>query len=324
MAVTAYLDVVTKTVNVFNTTSNLFLFEATVSRFQPPMGHTVIRLRFKENDFLLETPFDEALIELLVRNVANQNAITTAVDKSPISALGLFIVGVVFCASLYWFGMPLVARLLPPIIPTALKRHIGLDALNQMDEYMFEDSQIDSARRELIIAAVESLGAFNEQQVHVRIRRWYHHGIDIPNAMAMLPEYMIITDGLIYNLSNEEILAVAAHELGHLYYDHGTQGMIQESLSTVAYTIIFGANKGGIAGLTKSLLDLQYSRDQERQADEYAVMLLKKMGKDPLIYAKALAGITGGRTESEANTYLSDHPMTAERIENIQRLAEAP
>lgn len=73
-----------------------------------------------------------------------------------------------------------------------------------------------------------------------------------------------------------------------------------------------------IANIPTVLLDMKYSRDVEREADDYAVELFKANG----ISRKKLAYVFEKLGEKEAAgggvpPYLSSHPASAERVERI-------
>jgi predicted Zn-dependent protease len=74
---------------------------------------------------------------------------------------------------------------------------------------------------------------------------------------------------------------------------------------------------------------LAYSRDMEREADQYAVALLLAAGKSPEPLAQMLEALDvvhkrrnptqDRRTERDMRDYLSTHPATVERIEAIRQ-----
>ena len=78
------------------------------------------------------------------------------------------------------------------------------------------------------------------------------------------------------------------------------------------------------ASASSALLDAKYSRDFERDADEFAIALLddNQIPRDRFVRilerleeAAQKAGAAGGGVFS----YLSSHPVTGERIESIKR-----
>jgi len=72
------------------------------------------------------------------------------------------------------------------------------------------------------------------------------------------------------------------------------------------------------------LLESGFSRDHEREADQFAFVLLKQRGRSPADFAKAMSRLSShyGEQDQGAVSYLSTHPASAERIEAARRAAE--
>ncbi|WP_336493096.1 M48 family metalloprotease, partial [Methylobacterium nigriterrae] len=64
------------------------------------------------------------------------------------------------------------------------------------------------------------------------------------------------------------------------------------------------------------MLYLKYSRDAEREADDYAIAMLKANGVSPAALASAFEKLE--RKTGEPSPYLSSHPPADERIERIR------
>jgi predicted Zn-dependent protease len=81
---------------------------------------------------------------------------------------------------------------------------------------------------------------------------------------------------------------------------------------------LFGDVSAVIANIPTVMLDMRYSRDAEREADDYAIAMLKANGIDlsGLITAFAKLETEGGGGSAP---YLSSHPPASERIERIRR-----
>src|SRR5438445_7968105 len=63
------------------------------------------------------------------------------------------------------------------------------------------------------------------------------------------------------------------------------------------------------------LLQTKYSRDNEREADAYAVQMMRRANVDPTHLARILTRMerSGGRRGRNIPTFLSTHPRTGER-----------
>jgi Zn-dependent protease with chaperone function len=143
------------------------------------------------------------------------------------------------------------------------------------------------------------------------------------NALALPGGTVVVTDELVRMMDNDDqVMAVLAHEVGHVAHRHLTRQLLQSSIVAVAASMLLG-DVSGISGLAATvptyLLTASYSRDFEREADAFAVRLLQRTGRSPALYADALermqkhAEAHEGREPAIAK-YLSTHPDTDERI----------
>src|SRR6185295_15050115 len=143
-----------------------------------------------------------------------------------------------------------------------------------------------------------------------------------PNAFALPAGIIVMLDDLVkLARRDEEVLGVLAHELGHVHNRH-TMRMLLESSATA---LVIAGLTGDIASTTSLaaaapalLLQTKYSRDNEREADAYAVDLMKQASMDPGSLARILARLDGGAGKKKNRgpglpTFLSTHPATEER-----------
>jgi len=64
---------------------------------------------------------------------------------------------------------------------------------------------------------------------------------------------------------------------------------------------------------------MHYSREAEREADDYAIDMLKANGVALTQMAGGFEKLKEAIGEDPSGSYLSSHPSTAERIERIHR-----
>ena len=173
---------------------------------------------------------------------------------------------------------------------------------------------------ESLTSEIESLlGVEDEPRVVVQVIE----GTTV-NAFATLGGYIFVYEGLIDTLDSENALAmVLAHEIAHVHHrdpltSTGRAMLIQLAISTLSGS---GIDPNSIDTGTDLMLN-QYSRSMEIAADELALELLhKKYGH--VGEAKRLFEIIRADTEaSDLAEFLSTHPDTSDRIENIDRWAE--
>jgi Zn-dependent protease with chaperone function len=158
------------------------------------------------------------------------------------------------------------------------------------------------------------------------------------NAMALPDGTIVVTDQLVALAAHDEqILAVLAHELGHINRRHGLRMLIQGSIVAFVVSWYIGDVSSVAAGAPTLLLQARYSRGHEREADNYGAAMLKVNGISPRRLAEMLARLeaahrskaekaadkepgTQAANKRRISDYLASHPATAERIEALNNM----
>ena len=161
---------------------------------------------------------------------------------------------------------------------------------------------------------------------------------DQVNAFALPGGHIGVQSGLILLTENEsELAGVVGHELGHILQHHQARmmhdqrGMQFTSLAALALALIASraGNQGGqlsqaavaSAGALAASSQLSYSRDYEREADRVGLNLLDRAGFAPramvTFFERMLRANNVGEFKS-APAYLQNHPLTTERIADME------
>ncbi len=149
----------------------------------------------------------------------------------------------------------------------------------------------------------------------------YVDNVEDVNALALPGNKIVILKGLITkSKTQEELLGVFAHELGHIEHRHSINSLVNSLGLTFTLSVLLG-DSSKIADMLSTYTILSYSRDNESQADEYAVKTLI----DAKINPEGLPSFFKLVEEVEGNIpafleILSTHPATKERISNINKL----
>ncbi len=137
------------------------------------------------------------------------------------------------------------------------------------------------------------------------------------NAFAVPNGTIVVLDGLANTLTDDELMAVLGHELGHVVHRHSMKGVMRSlGLLSVA-SVVFGDFSSVLASSVATMQTLHYSRDDEREADtfgrRFAAAANLPAGTEASVWRKfqkeekrsAGAGIP---------PWLSTHPPTEERL----------
>ena len=253
--------------------------------------------------------------------VSRLTRVVESIENRPLPVLSVVLLAVCVSVASYIYGLPALARYIAPRIPIAVKREIGSQGLVFLDKVMFmptELSQEQRARPRRLVDGLQSTVGLPLEPT-VMTRRMGHRDKEAANAMALLPNTIIATDKLVVALDDSELEAVLAHEMGHLHLDHSTQSLVRGSAVSIATLVLFGGDPGVFQALAINLVDSKNSRDHEREADLFALSCLTRRGSDPMALHRALRKISEGHEESGLGSYLASHPMTSERLVDIER-----
>ncbi|MBD1583016.1 M48 family metallopeptidase [Pseudoalteromonas sp. S16_S37] len=145
------------------------------------------------------------------------------------------------------------------------------------------------------------------------------------NAFALPHGQIVVTDELILKLTqyDDALRAVLLHEIGHVEHSHSVKIAAQTAGTTVALAIVFGDLQGIVdfaLGVGTTIMQQQFSQGMERQADDYALQSLLKLGYQPEHFATALEIISQGTIDDSHpwSKYLSTHPQVKSRIEKAR------
>lgn len=168
--------------------------------------------------------------------------------------------------------------------------------------------------------------------------KFYVADLSEMNAFALPGGWMVFFRGMVTSMESEaELAGVMAHEISHVYYRH-ISSRIKRSGPVNAATLagmIAGMIIGGLAGVPQlgqaitmgSMAggiqkQLEFSRDDERQADYGAFKIVSKAGYPPEEMEKSFARIYREQrhTMPDVPGYLRTHPTSPERMEVLQDL----
>jgi beta-barrel assembly-enhancing protease len=155
----------------------------------------------------------------------------------------------------------------------------------------------------------------------------------VPNAFALPGGYIVINRGLLVGLSNEaEMAAVLAHETGHVTAKHSLAGYQRATAANVlvAGVVLAAGGRTGVqevSGITASLIENGFSRDQEREADWLGIDYMVKAGYNPegavQLQEYFYRQLEGGKNPMWAEGLFRTHPFSKERLENARaRIAQ--
>lgn len=149
------------------------------------------------------------------------------------------------------------------------------------------------------------------------------------NAFACADGSVRVYTGLMDLMTDDELLGIIGHEIGHVGLHHSRKQFKQELLTGALRDAI--ASTGGtladlaasqLGALSEVLVSAKYSRKQEQQADDYGYDFLKSHKKNPRALVKAMQKLKSlegksGSVSKYVNRMFSSHPDTDSRIKHL-------
>lgn len=220
-------------------------------------------------------------------------------------------------------AVPAAADLAVVLIPHRAEAFVGRQAFREIDAIMFSPSRLAEPRRARIETAAQALARRGgiEPIPEIQFR-------DAPllgaNAFAFPGGPIVVTDDLVLLLEDDgRILAVLAHELGHVQERHGMRQVLRIGGMFVIASAVLGADDSlleELAAIAVSTVSSGYSRDFERDADAFAGRLLESAGRSAGDLADAFRSLLndcGEMCRGDAG-WLSSHPGIESRIRAIE------
>jgi Zn-dependent protease with chaperone function len=269
---------------------------------------------------------DSPLLDAWFTPPSRIEAIADWLERRRTAALSAAVATLVGVVAFVKIGLPWAAERLAPQVPAAVERTMSQQVLALLDRVHLQPSRLAPERQGLLRREFRALVADlpREHEMRLEFRRAPAIG---PNAFALPDGLVVMTDELVaLAKSDEEILAVLAHEAGHHEHRHALRQTLESSGILVLTGLLFGDVSGSslTVALPVVLLETGFSRGHEQEADDFALRILKRRGKSPQAFADILRRLSQkhGIDDSGAIGYVSTHPPSRERIARAERAAK--
>jgi Zn-dependent protease with chaperone function len=273
---------------------------------------------------------DHAAFNTLLFETGHQESLVVRMQQSWRNTLIAGIAVIIVLVLGYLYGLPAASNVIARILPESVERTIGREALSFLDQRLLAPSELPAQQRNAIAARFNALvppqaGAPDYEIIFRKSRIG-------PNALALPSGQIVLTDEIVKLVDDEDaLMGVLAHELGHLHERHIMRRIIQSSAIGAIATVLFGDVSAVVANIPTLMMDLKYSRDAEREADDYAIAMLKANGISlsslVRLFEKLEANSNNANNSDNSDNsdnsnspapYLSSHPPASERIARIR------
>ena len=246
-------------------------------------------------------------------------------------AIGIAAVMTVAVILGFWrFGLPWAAQRIAEQVPPAVERNASNQVVKVLERFHLDPSRMPAARQQALQSKFKAMIANEPRAGDMRLDLVDAPGIG-PNAFALPDGRIYMTDQLAaLAKSDDELLAVLAHEAGHHVHRHGMRGAIESSSVFVLAGLMLGDASGSslAVSLPATLLSNGFSREHEREAARYAFALLKRHGRAPRDFATMMTRLMDAHgmdgEDDGVIGYMSTHPPSRERVKAAEAAAAKP
>ncbi|WP_167759655.1 M48 family metallopeptidase [Massilia horti] len=254
-----------------------------------------------------------------------------------LAALAALVLLVALIVATVFWGVPAAAEKIAAALPASADAALGKSALEGLEaKRILNATRLSDQRVEQVQALMNRIvPAHPRVPVRLLVRASDALGA---NALALPDGTIVVTDQMILDILDKNddfddsgaaaLTGVLAHEIGHIERRHAARVLARTSLTAALSATLFGDFSAVAAGVPAVLMNMQYSREMELEADDYALALLRQHAIAPgpladlLEYLGNMPGVREQRNMprwlSKSMAYTSSHPSSEERAARLR------
>jgi len=177
------------------------------------------------------------------------------------------------------------------------------------------------------VAYLDRMGQRLAAQTWLRDAPWEFHLVrdDAINAFNIPGGHVYVNTGLVHATDNAaELAGVLAHEISHGAARHATENLSKAYGWNLVASLLLGQNaplyQQIVASIATTGVFMKFSRDAEREADEWGVRYMYDAGYDPYGMVTMFQELLAERERKPGalEQFFSSHPLTEERIQDVR------
>ena len=312
------LSIERKTISLFNPTGFIHQYPLENTIISNRIGNIPRRFNFPDGS-TFETRDNEGVDKMLNSIGGYSNWIFSLESKWPVVIFGLFILSSFIYLFIFHFN-PWLAKQLAPSVPHSWSIKITEHVIKNLKKRKLflppkPDKNMELKKR--VLKHFEDLKIdFPNHNIELK---FISSPLIKANAMAFPGGQIIITEELLELFNKEEqILGILLHEVGHVYYYHSIK-MIIKNL-TLGLVASMTSGDGTFVAFSLVILNNRYSREAEREADNFALDQMNQKGIPQKFFAEALTHLKNQSQGLKIPAFLSTHPDIDARIQRAQGL----
>jgi len=240
-------------------------------------------------------------------------------DGHPLLEVAILLGGVVAIGAVLVAVIAFSVTWIAPMIPFRFERQLADPFFKERKTPSGKDAL---ARERELRTIADRLVAAMDLPRDMSVTVHYDQG-PVLNAFASLGGHIVIYQGLIERMPNEDALAaVIAHEIAHVQHRHPAASLGRGVALALVLSAIGMSTGSGVAdrvvGAAPSLALLKFSRDQEEEADAGAMRAIAKVYGHVGGVQDLFRVFQDARPDAPRGAqFLLTHPVTAERLRAV-------
>jgi len=184
------------------------------------------------------------------------------------------------------------------------------------EEPLIQDDFVDSTIHAIANRLLQQIDSTDYQY------RFYVLQTNNINAFALPGGHIVINSELIaFAEGPEEVAAVLAHEIGHIENKHVMKRLGKEFGIQLLFSILTGGDPMIISEISKSATSTYFDRQQEKDADQFALDLMVKSEINPMYLGTFFRRLKRKYPSEYEIDVFQTHPNTSIRIQDSFRYA---
>ncbi|MFY3386247.1 M48 family metallopeptidase [Paracidovorax sp. MALMAid1276] len=223
--------------------------------------------------------------------------------------LGVTVAAAIGLTLFYRYGTPWAATQLTRFVPLSWEVAMAENALQQMDDGTLKPSKLPKERQDQLKARFDTL----VQQAPKTLHRYpdYRPPLSLEfrsgmgaNAFALPGGKIVMTDGIVKaaadkGMDDTALVGVLAHEIGHVMHRHTTRMVVEQGVLNIGLGLALGDVSAIVSTGASVLTGLAYSRSHEREADCYAIAVMRHAALPTAPMGRLLLAIARDEEEEE-------------------------
>lgn len=195
------------------------------------------------------------------------------------------------------FGLPAASERIAFWLPDNVPQLVGEHALSTLDDNFFKESKLPITEQQRVLAHFQ---AALDQYPKLPLKVLFRDGGAIgPNAFALPDGTLIFTDQMVaLARDDDELLAILAHEIGHVAERHSMQAVVRTSMLGFLIMAVTGdvsASSDVLLAVPLMMMELSHSRKFERQADDFSLAYMQTHGIDTESFVRIMSRLESAR-----------------------------